>query len=252
MRPNRGFDEVMIVNPYDPRSDREQGVKLMPYFSQAPGFGYYGEDPYGYYSEPPEMAGWGEVEPGYGEAEPVGYFANEPYGYYAEPPEMGYYGEEPYGYYGEEPYGYYGEDPYGYYGEEPYGYAYGYAEPPEMGYYGEDPYGEAEPYGYYAEPPEMGYYGEPEPYGEMPEMVGYGYGEDPYAHYGEPEFSGYVRDVPSQYNAGCPLPTNVAGFGETPPLEGYIRPAEVSPNCERFTPQPGPTPSVPETFRPLW
>ena len=53
-------------------------------------------------------------------------------------------------------------------------------------------------------------------------------------------------------DAGCPMPTNVAGFGEAQPLEGYVRPTEVSPACRDFTPQPGPTPSVPETFKPLW
>ena len=39
-----------------------------------------------------------------------------------------------------------------------------------------------------------------------------------------------VRDVPPAFNAGCPLPTNVAGFGEPTPLEGYVQPSEVSPS----------------------
>jgi hypothetical protein len=64
--------------------------------------------------------------------------------------------------------------------------------------------------------------------------------------------AGYTRDVPPAFNAGCPLPTNVSGFGETAPLEGYMQPSEVSPSCSGFTPQPGPSSSVPETFKPLW
>ena len=153
--------------------------------------------------------------------------------HYAQPPEMGYYAEPP--------------EMYGYFAEEPY-----LSE--------ELPYGEVEPYGYYAQPPEM--YGQYEPmgwYGQVPEMVGYGQYEplaEEYpgmAYYAEaPDFAGYVRDVPPAFNAGCPMPTNVAGFGEMEPLAGYVRPTEVSPACRDFTPQPGPTPSVPETFKPLW
>ncbi len=133
--------------------------------------------------------------------------------HYAQPPEMGYYAEQP------EMYGWGEPDMYGQY--EPVGY---YAEDP---YLSEDPYGEADPYGHY---------------GEAPEMYGWG----------EPEMAGYTRDVPPAFNAGCPLPTNVSGFGETAPLEGYMQPSEVSPSCSGFTPQPGPAPSVPETFKPLW
>ena len=39
MNSNRGYDEVMIVNPYDPRSGNQQ-VKLMR-FHQSPQWGYY-------------------------------------------------------------------------------------------------------------------------------------------------------------------------------------------------------------------
>jgi len=236
-RSSRGFDEVMIVNPTDPVGFG-QGVRLMPYeFGEPPEIGYFAEhepvEGYGAYAEDPY---------GYAEYEPVGYFAEEPYaevdpyGYYAEGPEYAGWGEPD---------------------------VYGYGEYEPVGYYGEEPmYGEADPYGYYGEPPEFGRCGEPDPYGEyepvgyaeMPEMVGYGEYEplaEEYPGYGEPDYAGYVRDVPSPFNAGCPLPTNVAGFGEVP-LEGYVRPADVGPTCERFTPQPGPTPSVPDTFRPLW
>jgi hypothetical protein len=200
---NRGFDEVMIVNPTEPNG----GGRFMRF--------HYGQPlEMGYYGEPPEM---------YGEYDPVGYYAEEPY--VGEDPyvsEYYPYGEaDPYGYYAEAPelYGWGEPEPYGEY--DPVGY---YAEDP---YVGEDPYGEVEPYGYYAESPEM-----------------YGWGE--------PEISGYVRDVPPAFNAGCPMPSNVAGFGEAQPLEGYVRPGEVSPSCKDFTPQPGPTPAVPETFKPLW
>ena len=192
----------------------------MGYYGQTPEFGWYGQapDPYGYYAEPPEL------------------------GYYGEPPEIGYYAEPPpeMGWYGEPP------DPYGWY-----------AEPPELGYYAEYPEinGYAEPVEYYAEeyPGAAGY-----AYGQMPEMVGYGEYEplsEDYpgmAYYGEPEMSGYVRQGPPAYNPGCPMPTNVAGFGENTPLEGYVKPGTVNPACEQFVPQPGPTPVVPDTFRPLW
>src|SRR5919106_124999 len=179
MNRNRGFDEVMIVNPTE-----TNGGRFMRFHYPQP-MGYYAEPPqqYGYYAEDPYQ--------GYGYAEA------DPYGYYAQAPEMVGWGEP-------DPYGQY--EPVGYYAEEPY-----LAQ--------ENPYGEADPYGYYGEPPEM-----------------YGWGE--------PEISGYTRDVPPSFNAGCPLPTNVSGFGETAPLEGYMQPTEVSPSCSGFTPQPGPTTSI--------
>jgi hypothetical protein len=73
-----------------------------------------------------------------------------------------------------------------------------------------------------------------------------GYGEDPLGE----GMDGYVRDVPSPFNAGCPLPTNVSGFGE-PPLEGYMAPRQVSPSVTAFKAADMPI-STPETFRPLW
>ena len=243
MKPNRAFDEVMIVNPYDPRSNQTQPIQLMR-FHQAP-YGYYAQPPeVAYYSEPPEM-GW------YGQAP-------EPYGYYAEPPEVAYYAEPPeMGYYAEYPeLSWYGEPPeVGYYGAPANGYAgYGqYAEPPDMAGY-------AEPVAYYAEE----YPGQPVAgYGQVPEMVGYqeyeplaedysqvdDYGEP---DYGESDVEGYRRDLPPAFNAGCPLPTNVAGFGEPEPLQGYMSPQEVSPTCPQFTPAARPRPSVPDTLKPLW
>src|SRR5262245_60923872 len=133
MRSNRGYDEVMIVNPYEPGSATNQGVRLMRFYAAPPGMGYYSELPegYGYYSQVPEG-----------------------YGYYSEPPEAyGYYSEPPegYGYYGEPP------EPYGYYADPGYGY---YASLPEQ--YGEvEPgYNEYEPMAYFAEEYPMGYYNE--------------------------------------------------------------------------------------------
>ena len=93
----------------------------------------------------------------------------------------------------------------------------------------------------------------------MPEMVGYGpMGQGP-------DLAGYVRTPRSQpFNAGCPMPTNTVGGFQESPLEGYggydgfagydgyTKPVAVSPTCESFTAQPGPTPGVPDTFKPLW
>jgi len=216
---DRGFDEVMIVNPFDPRSNPQHSTFMR--FHEAPEMGYYGEPPemgyYGYYAEPPPELGY--------YAQPSGM------GYYGEPPELGYYAQVP------QPYGYYGEPP----------EMGGYAEPPEMGY--------AEPVEYYAEETPMSGYG----YAQMPEMVGYSEYE-PLAEdypgmscYGEPDISGYVREVRRPpYNPGCPIPTNVAGYSESAPLEGYVRPAPTSPSCDNLTPPPGGSSPVPDTFRPLW
>jgi hypothetical protein len=245
---NHGFDEVMIVNPYDPTTPFGQGATLMPYhYGDPSAVGYYGDDAYGFYAQPPEVSGWGE-SPYYGQAEPT-YGDYEPLGYYAEPGTYGYYAApgygacQPVGYYADETYG--EADPYGEY--ETVGY---YAEPDTYGYYAQP-----EPYGYYAQPE----YAEYEPvgyYGDGGEMVGYGAEpfEYPGADYygGGPDFEGYVRDAAPTFNAGCPVPSNVAGYGDAEHLEGYVRPTEVSPSCGNFTPQPGPTASVPETFRSLW
>ena len=93
-------------------------------------------------------------------------------------------------------------------------------------------------------------------YGEYEPLSGYPGG---FGYYAEPEMSGYVRqtDAPP-YNPGCPMPTNVAGFGEPEqfsegdPFAGYQRPSTVNPSCGQFTPQPGVSDFVPETFKPLW
>ena len=194
------------------------------YNGYAPAMGYYG-----YYGEPEQM--YGQYDPGYG---PVGYYAEDPYLSHQYP-----YGEvDPYGYgYG---YGYYAvpEYPYGQVepGYEPVGYYA--AEDPYLAQ--EYPYGEVDPYGYYAEPEYP--YGEYEPmegYGQMPEMFGYDEYEPLEEYYPEPGTAGYVRQSAPSFNAGCPLPTNVSGFGEEEPLQGYVRPATVNASCGQFNPQPG-------------
>ena len=263
MKSKRGFDEVMIVNPSGPTSDTTQRVRLMRFHNVYPSdMGYYGEvDPLGYYGEADPIAGYyGQVDPlagYYGQVDPMA-------GYYGEvEPLAGYYGQvDPLaGYYGQvDPMaGYYGEvDPTFGYGEpEPVGY---FAEEFPVGYYGEEfpvgAYGEELPLGYYGENPyqPVGYYG------QAPEMVGYGYGgfaeNYPGTAYGEPAFGGgydgYVRDVPPAFNAGCPLPTNLSGFDEAGGFDGYTSPSTVNPSCDQLTPQPGSSPSPPETFKPLW
>ena len=172
---------------------------------------------------------------GYGEPPLMGY-----YGDYGMHPDLGEYAMHPdLGDYGMHPdLGYYGMHPdLGYYGDRPELVGWG-EHDPHMGY------GIVEPVGYYAGEGSYGDYGDYADYGDYGE-----YGD--YAEYAEPghDVAGYVRDVPPGFNAGCPMPTNVSGLGE---VEGYVKPGPVSPACEQFVPQPGPTPSVPETFRPLW
>ncbi len=243
MRPDRGFDEVMIVNPFDPRAQHPTTIPMR--FHPAPEMGYYAEPPemagygYGYYAEPPPEMGY------YAQAPDLGYYAQTPeMGYYAQSPELGYYAQPPAGY--------------GYYGEPDMAYA----EAPEMGWYGEPPEmaGYAEPIEYYAEEtPMAGYAGYG--YAQSPEMVGYSEyeplseeypGMSEYDDYAEPPMDGYVRAARPTYNPGCPIPTNVAGYGEGAPLEGYVKPVSGNPACDQFVPQPGASPSMPEAFRPLW
>lgn len=123
----------------------------------------------------------------------------------------------------------------------------GYGEP-----YAETPYGEAYAESPYGEPYAEPMYGEPyaEPmYGEgYGDIADYGAGEMP--GWGEPSLGGYVRDVPSPFNAGCPLPTNVNGL-EDVGLEGYQKPRQVSPTVTAFTAADA-MESTPEAFRPLW
>jgi len=130
----------------------------------------------------------------------------------------------------------------------------GYYGEPAYGYYG-DPYG---PVGYYADELPMGWYG------DGSDMAGYDDYQplsdyaDEMSYYGDPTMEGYVRQTAPAYNPGCPIPTNVAGYGESEqlaaeePFAGYQRPMTVNPSCGQFTAQPGVSDSMPETFKPLW
>ncbi len=246
MKRRRGYDEVMIVNPGPPGDGSEEGARLMQFGYGPYGLGYYA-DPYGYYEAPPG----GYAAPPSGYAAPyAGYEA--PYGYYAEP-QPGGWGSVPAQPGGELEYA--EDDPFGYwgagYGDDGYGYGYGYgANQLEA-----DPYAYAEPYdpsggyGWYAED-DMGEddFGEDE-FGEGEFGEGEFAEDDPTAGYG---YSGYVRGGQSPFNAGCPIPTNVAGFGEAETVEGYGPPPRVGATCDRFTAQGGGPAEAPETFRPLW
>jgi hypothetical protein len=136
----------------------------------------------------------------------------------------------------------------GWYGEGPYG---AYAQPPEVSYFADDPtagYGD----------PGIGCCesGRCKCSGRTPELVGWGE-PDPYGvpDVAEPpeNVSGYMRDAPPVFNAGCPMPTNVSGMDEPQPLDGYLAPRDVSPTCREYTPPPdGGTPPLPDTLKPLW
>lgn len=277
------LDEVLIVNPHDPSRGFAQVTSLgstqamfgrsmesapMGYFSEVPGHGLGGygmgaHEPVGYYAADP-LAGYGETLAGYGEP----YYGEYPllgeYPSIGEYPMMGQYPPQLGGY----GYAAYGEPPYTY-GELPFGepmYGYGaYAQPPsgmgepyaDVGEYGEyvgdyGDYADVGDFGEYAEyGADYGDYGDiAEAYGDMSHMHGYGAGE--MVGYGDaPGMSGYVRDVPSPHNAGCPLPTNVNGLEGVGGLEGYQRPRDVSPRVTSFT-SPEAPPPAPEAFRPLW
>lgn len=191
---------------------------------------------------------------------------------------MGYYGEDPYGEYGElEPVGYYAEAPelvgwHGY-GEDPYGEYEEYAEGPDFGYYG-DPtylggygvygryggYGEYEGYGrYIAHRPSRfnpsclvttnlsGYadvdrYAEADAYGE-PDYGESDYGESEYgeADYGESDYA-----EAADYG-------EADAYGESADLGAYVEPPALSPRVTAFTgPNPAPSSTTPDPFRPLF
>jgi hypothetical protein len=224
---HRGYDEVMIVNPYDPQSTNQE-TKLMT-FHDSPEMGYYAApEDYGYYADFPEM----------------GYYA-DPYGYYADQPDLGWYADSP-------EMGYYAHPGYGYYSQPDL--SHGYYADPGVGYYGD----QYEPVGYYADEWPMGWYG------DSPDMAGYNHYEplseyaDEMGYYNDPEIAGYVRQTRPAFNPGCPIPTNVAGYGADEqfaadePFAGYQQPMTVNASCGQFTPQPGVSDFVPETFKPLW
>jgi hypothetical protein len=218
----------MIVNPGPGGPSNTTGERTMrfSYYGQpygyAPTLGYYADPVEAYYGAAPGYGAYA-AEPAYGyygEAEPVGYYADEtPLGYYADP----YAGQHP--------------NMGAYYGPPP-----GYAQAPEMAGYG-DPYGD--PYGdAYA----GDQYADAETYGDGEDFA------DEYpgvADYADNDMSGYVRETPPPFNAGCPMPTNV-GMGDADAFAGYVAPSGVNATCQEFTAQPGSPASVPDTFRPLW
>jgi hypothetical protein len=237
----REMDHYAGPHEFEGYADEPMGY----YAGNAEGDFGYGYGPVGYYSQsvmPPDTVGYyAQPEyPGYGDYEPMGYYADEPpmgYGYFAQPEYPGYGDYEPVGYYAD-------EYPFGDYADyEPMGY---YADYEPMGYYAEPGYGDYEPMGYYAEPGYAEY--EPMGYSAEPEM---GYADDAYGYYGAPDMSGYVKAAAPTFNAGCPLPTNVAGWGDADDLHGYVKPTQVSPMVKEFT-APAPSPPPPEAFRPLW
>jgi hypothetical protein len=327
MKRNHGFDEVMIVNPYEPGSNDNQGVRLMRFYAAPPGMGYYAESPaapgyypapvsgYGYYAQAPGGYGYyaapangygyyanlpeqlyGYAEPSNDMNGPVGYVTGEyPMGSYGDgdPYLMGYYGQPMgyYGYYGQPTghyadttdvngYGYYGQpaghyadttdvNGYGYYGQPTGHYAdttdvNGYGGYGSMGYYANTPempgYGQM---GYYADPQEIpgygqtGYYADPPGDPRYEQMAAANPDVDGYGAYGQ-GYAGYVREADPAFNAGCPMPTNVHGYGDPnmqnmPNMfEGYVKPSTVNPMCGQFTPQPGQEAAAPDTFKPLW
>jgi hypothetical protein len=216
----RRFDEVMIVNPYDPSAP--EGARTMNFYRQPAGVGYYGESPeYGYYGEP--EYGFAEADYGdYGEMEPVGYYAESPelvgWGVGEDPTGMGCacgsgrtHGYGDYGDYG------------GYIADRPPRSIPNVIAATNLNEYGEPEYGESE----YGETD----YGESD-YGEA-EYAGAGYGE---TDYGEPEYG------ESDYGE--------TDYGESD-FGAYVAPADVSPTCNNFTSPPAPTP-VPDHFRPYF
>jgi hypothetical protein len=246
----RRFDEVMIVNPYDPSVDGEGEKVMLGHYGNWSGLGYYA-DPYAYADDPSAYAG--SYGYGYGDPYAYGYGYADPYGY-----------GDPYGY--ANAYGY--AQPYYGYGMQPpgYGYAYG-PEPSEL----QD--SEADPFGDYAQDdPSMsavpdeafdgygcscggrGGYGQDDGYGQnVPPPDDFADGDpngyaDPYG------YSGYVPDAPSRFNAGCPMPVN-AGLSDDESMngyEGYVPTANVNASCAGFRQGPRSSRDVPDTFRPLW
>jgi hypothetical protein len=242
---SRAFDEVMIVNPYDPSSPFE-GERYMRFYRSspaafgyyappAPAYGYYQQAPgYGYYADPPEYPGYSAAPPGYGS-----YAATPAYGYYAEAPAYPDYSGYGYGQ-GPAPAAYPGD------GSE-------FADAPEYVVEGPE----------YADVPEYPEYHGVAPDYPVPEFAdpyGYqGYGYQGYGYQGYPDdtymgpedeaMAGYVRHSP-HYNAGCLLPTNVNGYPDPAELSGYNPPTTVNARCPQFVPQPATGSS--DVFRPLF
>jgi len=233
----RGFDEVMIVNPQE-RAGQARGVRLMPYYdANYPEMGGYadpvGQEPWSGYGEEYQVADAGEPEYGYCDGlDEAGEYADPGYAYADADPN--FLGQEPVGYVAQEPYA------------QPMGY--GYVAAPGFGACtGQEPcprcsgLSDAELFG-----PAYGAYAQEDPrfsgYADDPILSGYS--EDP-------AVSGYTTDLPSRFNASFGIPGSVAGVDEAP-LDGFVRPREVGPVVRDFTPAPESPNFVPETFKPLW
>ena len=191
-------------------------------FHYTPGYGYYAASPYGYYGVAPGYGAWGADWSG------VSGYAQDPMSGYAEP--VAYYAED--------------------YAEPPASDQWGEAEMQQVGYYADQ-----QPVGYYADEQQVGYYADEQPagyYAAVPEMVGWGEQESPVGYYSDAPLDGYVRGGRPRFNPGCPMPTNVAGYGDSDHIDGYARPSTVNARCESFKPQPQTTGELPETFKPLW
>jgi hypothetical protein len=273
----RNFDEVMIVNPYDPSS--HEGATTVNFFRPmryppAPGYPpptHVYPPPGAPYPGPPMMAPPMYPPQGFAPAPPAefGYYG-EPVGYYAEAPEYGYYGEPADYALAEAPeYGYYGEmEPVGYYAETPELVGWGVGEDPTgMGCTcktGErmQGYGDYSGYGRYVPdgPPRSipnvvaatnlnGYMGESPEYGEAYGEPEYGEPEYGEPEYGEPEYGEAEYGEPGYGEAAYGQPEYAeADYGEAA-YDGYVAPADISPTCTSFT-SPATKEFVPEFFRP--
>jgi hypothetical protein len=253
MANRRTFDEVMIVNPFDPRRPDQGGEAVRFAHVSHPGYAEVPVDGYGYYGEPYEVAE------------------------YAEPYEVAEYAPV-------EGYGYYGGYPGGY-GESEYA-EYEVAEPVEVGYYGETPemvgyseYAPVEGYGYSEYAPVEGYaeYAPVEGYAEYAPVEGYAeyapvegydeyqpaYGEADYSEYqpaygevdptyAEADVAGYTAERAPRFNPSVLVSANVNGYGEPMDFAGYQTPTTVSPTVTAFKPPPGQPGPMPDQFRPLW
>ena len=248
----RGFAEVMIVNPEE-RAGPARGVRLMPYYdANYPEMGGYadpvGEDPY---------AGYGQE-----------YVGPETYGA-CDGAEPGEWGDPAYGYAQADPVAI-GYPSVGYVAQEPYAAPYGYADAPADSAGAPLEYAGA-PYGYGA----AGYAGAPAAFGcagqaacprcsglSDDQLYGYaaddgysgagGYAEEEARYADGPGVEGYSPDLPSRFNARFGIPGTLAGSDQQPPLEGFVKPREVGPVVRQFTPAPEQPGSIPETFKPLW
>jgi hypothetical protein len=261
------FDDVLIVNPFDPDLP-QQGAHAMRFRPIPAGLAGYAFAPYhhalhgyGPYAAPPELSeaqlyGYQAAELGcggpYGRYQPVGYFADEPpmAGYPIAGYPVGGYAAPGYPAPGYSMAGYpapgYAEAPAPSYPMAGYPVA-GYAEAPPSGYAGPPPLAAPELYGYGA-PEYAGYEGS---YGaETSDQVGWPPDPAVSGYEEAPDFAAYVR--PQQAGASCPVMSNVAGVDESPAFEGYVRPPAGGPSCDQLTNAKERARRLPATLKPLW